>query len=1046
MAKQYIQMKKILSFLFSTRLMAMLFVSFAVAMAVATFIENDFGTPTSRVIVYNTLWFEAIMFLFVINFLGNIFKFKLFRPKKIITLAFHLSFILIIIGAVITRYISYEGQSSIIEGQSTDYLLSQRTYLHLHVNNGEIERNLYKKVEFSNFKPNFFNNFNWKTDFKGEDISVKYVNFTENAEAVFAKDENGKKHLHLVETREGKRLEHYIKENSYLFINGVSIGFNSKENTAIKIFEKDNKFFLETDQDGSYYRMRDEFQGLVYKDSVQKLNLLSLYTLQGLQFVIPTLGVYGNENVISGDGIFNQLIVDVTSKGETKRVELRGRQYYMIEPEVFKIGDLHFALRYGSIAKDLGFTIKLNDFQLEKYPGSMSPKSYASEVTIIDRKDNKTFDFRIYMNNILDYKGFRFFQSSYNITDEYEETHLSVNHDFWGTWITYIGYGLLYLAMTLLLFTPGSRFTNLKKMLKKIETKKANLSIIFLLFTAISFSQHNHEAPDIDLLLKKEVVSLEHAEKFAKLIIQEENGRMEPVNTFASKLLRKVSKKDNFKGMNADQVTLSILLNPRLWYAVPIIYIERGNTQVRDVLGIDHSQKYATLIDFFDTSGKYKLMKEVEDAHKTQIKSKYQNDIIKIDKRLNLMYVAVDGALFRFFPKPNDPDNKWYSTKEAPSAGFKGMDSVVIADILLLYAMELDNAKKTNDYTQAELILDGISKFQKQYGAHIMPSEKQVEFEIMYNKYDIFKKLFSQYLYAGMILFILVLVQMFTKNKFIDIASKIFVGIIVFLFLLQTTALGIRWYIAGYAPWSNAYESMVYISWATMFFGLILGRKSKMTIASATFVASMMLMIAHWNWMDPSIGNLVPVLNSYWLMIHVSIIVASYGSFAVAMITGFVSLLLMIFTTKKNMPLMKLNIQELTIITEMALTLGLIMLTIGNFLGGQWANESWGRYWGWDPKETWTLISIMVYAFVIHARFVPGLRDKWTFNVLAVFSFTSILMTYLGVNHLLSGLHSYAAGEKASIPNQIWVSLAVAAIISAFAYFKYKKFYSSSDS
>ena len=214
-----------------------------------------------------------------------------------------------------------------------------------------------------------------------------------------------------------------------------------------------------------------------------------------------------------------------------------------------------------------------------------------------------------------------------------------------------------------------------------------------------------------------------------------------------------------------------------------------------------------------------------------------------------------------------------------------------------------------------------------------------------------------------------------------------------------------------------------------------------MTIAASTFVTSMMLMIAHWNWMDPTIGNLVPVLNSYWLMIHVAIIVASYGPFAVGMITGFMSLILMIFMTENNQKRLKLNIEELTVVTEMALTLGLIMLTIGNFLGGQWANESWGRYWGWDPKETWALISIMIYAFVIHARFVPSLKGKWTFNVFAVFSFTSVLMTYLGVNHLLSGLHSYAAGEKAAIPNQIWASLAVATVVSIVAYFRYKKFY-----
>ena len=405
-----------------------------------------------------------------------------------------------------------------------------------------------------------------------------------------------------------------------------------------------------------------------------------------------------------------------------------------------------------------------------------------------------------------------------------------------------------------------------------------------------------------------------------------------------------------------------------------------------------------------------------------------------------MLYAALEGNLFRFFPLPADKNNKWYASVDAPSAGFKGMDSTVVASILMLYRMELDEAKTSNDFTNADKVITGIANFQKQYGSQVMPSQKQIDFEIMYNKYDIFKKLFVYFLFSGLTLFILAIVQIFSDSKLLRTLININIGIILFFFAMHTAGLGIRWYISGHAPWSNAYESMIYIAWATLFFGLGIGRKSVLTIASTTFVTAMMLMIAHWNWMDPAIGLLVPVLNSYWLMIHVAIIVASYGPFAVGMITGFISLVLMIFINEKNRERLKLNIDELTIITELALTMGIVLLTIGNFLGGQWANESWGRYWGWDPKETWALISIMIYAFVIHTRFVPALKGKWTFNVLAVFSFTSILMTYLGVNHLLSGLHSYAAGEKAEIPMQIWVSLAVAAIVSALAYRKYKKY------
>jgi ABC-type transport system involved in cytochrome c biogenesis permease subunit len=176
-------------------------------------------------------------------------------------------------------------------------------------------------------------------------------------------------------------------------------------------------------------------------------------------------------------------------------------------------------------------------------------------------------------------------------------------------------------------------------------------------------------------------------------------------------------------------------------------------------------------------------------------------------------------------------------------------------------------------------------------------------------------------------------------------------------------------------------------------------------------------------------------------MIHVAVIVASYGPFTLGMILGIVSLLLILLTNKENKKRMDLNIQEITYINEMAITIGLVMLTIGNFLGGQWANESWGRYWGWDPKETWALVSIMVYAFVIHARFVPGLRGKWVFNVMAIFAFYSILMTYFGVNFYLTGLHSYASGDKVVTPSFIYISVVVLLILSTASYFKYKKYY-----
>ncbi len=297
-------------------------------------------------------------------------------------------------------------------------------------------------------------------------------------------------------------------------------------------------------------------------------------------------------------------------------------------------------------------------------------------------------------------------------------------------------------------------------------------------------------------------------------------------------------------------------------------------------------------------------------------------------------------------------------------------------------------------------------------------------------------------MYAGTLLFFMLIVQMLYDVRFLRALVKVFIGVITFLFVLHTGGLAARWYISGHAPWSDAYESMIYVAWATMGMGLAFGRKSMLTIAATAFVSSMILMIAHWNWMDPEIANLVPVLDSYWLMIHVAVIVGSYGPFALGMILGVISMFLMLITTEKSAKKMRLHVSELTIVNELAITVGLIMLTIGNFLGGQWANESWGRYWGWDPKETWALISILIYAFVLHMRLVPGLRGKWIYSLASVIAFASIMMTYFGVNFYLTGLHSYASGDKVITPNFVYYSLAFVALLGVLSYGKAKKYFS----
>jgi cytochrome c-type biogenesis protein CcsB len=507
-------------------------------------------------------------------------------------------------------------------------------------------------------------------------------------------------------------------------------------------------------------------------------------------------------------------------------------------------------------------------------------------------------------------------------------------------------------------------------------------------------------------------------------------------------LLRKLGKKDNYKDLNSDQVLLSMIENPAIWYSAPLISIKAKNDSLHHVLGVQENKKYVSLTDFFKMDGQYKLGEYLDAAYKAAVPNQFQKDFISVDEKVNLIYNTLQGKQFRIFPVPEHSNDKWVSYSELDDERyFAGVDTLYTKQILPLYMQSLRSARQTGDYEQSNELLLSLKSFQSKYGGEVMPKESRIKAEILYNKIDIFNLLFQLYLYVGLIMIVFVILSIFKQNKLNKITIGISKVLLVSLFIVHTSGLAARWYISGHAPWSNAYESMIYVAWATMFFGLAFGRKSDLTMGSTAFVTSIILMVAHWNWLDPSIGNLQPVLDSYWLMIHVAVIVGSYGPFALGAIIGLVSLILIIVTNKSNVKKMKLNIQELTIINELALTVGLVMLTIGNFLGGQWANESWGRYWGWDPKETWALISIFVYAFVIHMRLVPGLRGLFAFNWAAVFAFASILMTYFGVNFYLSGLHSYASGDQIISYQFIIIALVSWILIGFAARFKYKKYY-----
>ncbi len=1009
------------------QLMSMLILLFAFSIGYATFIENDFGRTSAKALIYNAWWFEMILILLTYSLINNVIKHRLFRIEKIASLTFHLSFILILIGSGITRYISYEGMMHIREGESTNKFISDDTFFQIHINDKVHQLNHDEKLYLSGITNN---NFSLKLDFKDYDIKIEGVDFLPNVkDSLFTNVALGSNMLHIVVPGDNGMQSEYLKDKEQRVIKGEVFTFNNPTEGAINLsYGKGDLIFCNSPYPVTAMSMdtrdTDNHDGL---DDFA-LNRRTLHTSNGLNFVLKEvlesakLMPISPSNVMN-DGAEDALIVKINADGEEKIVTLYGGKGYQGDSEVFAINNLNFKLSYGSKYYSVPFDVKLRDFQLDRYAGSMSPSSYAAEISILENDSESQH--RIFMNNVLQHGGFRLFQSSYD-KDE-KGTILSVNHDWWGTLITYIGYALMTLGMILVFLTKKTRFNALTKKLNKLKNK------LVILFIPLFFSLSAQAG---------EVINADHAARFESLVVQDNGGRLKPAHTLCSEFLRKIYGKDRFINLSATQVILGMMNDPVTWGKKDLVKISHPN--VRALLGsTDLKSKYirTSFNSFFEENGNYLLAKLVEDSYaKLPAKrTEYEKEIIKVDERVNICFAVFSGGIFRFFPLASDSNNTWLSYTE--HAKFSENDSLFVANIIPMYFRSVTSALNDSSWASADSIVGYISKFQNRYGAEVMPTESKLKLEIIYNKLGLFSKLFMYYSLVGLILLISLIVQLFKNTKFVHTLVTAFKWLIILGFLAHTCGLIMRWIISEHAPWSNGYESMIYIAWATIFAGLIFSRRSLLSLAATAIVSAMILMVAHLNWLDPEITNLVPVLKSYWLMIHVAIIVASYGFLALGAILGFISLGLIIFTTKYNKLKLKDTLTELTIINEKTLEVGLFMLTIGTFLGGVWANESWGRYWGWDPKETWALASILVYAFVLHMRFIPSLKSKYVFSVASLVAIWAIIMTYFGVNYYLSGLHSYAAGDPMPIPVFVYYLVAVTIITSIIAKFNYKKHY-----
>ncbi|MBV6441820.1 MAG: cytochrome C biogenesis protein [Haliscomenobacteraceae bacterium CHB4] len=1030
-------LRKIYTLLFSTSAAGLYLILIAAAVGTATFIENDFGTSAAQKVIFKTRWFELLLILFGIALIANIIRFRMLQQKKWTILTFHAAMIVILLGAGVTRYFGSEGMMGIREGDASNIFLSSETYLQFEAMQQGRKFRFDEPVLFAALGDNHL-----KRSYRlgDADIGVEVLDFLPNPVETIVDDPiNGIPILKVVIGGANGREEFPVRYGDRVNIYGTVFNFGNAEDPAtFNIQYENNNLTFKTNTPFAQMVMATQKRDTLAAGIVHPLLLRSLYSNGQESFVIGDFKPQAKVEVVSSSEKMTSaskgaLDIKINSNtGEEQRFLVVGSQGVEGRPQMVALGKTSLAVSYGAKQVNLPFSIKLNDFIMEKYPGTENASSYASEVTLLDPGNNLKQNQRIYMNHILNYGGYRFFQSSYD-QDELG-TYLSVNHDFWGTWISYLGYALLTIGMVLTFFDKKSRFVQLSETIKRLRMS-AKTFIPLLWVCLFGFAPvatvEAHTTPG-------HVVNNEHAGRFGRILVQDYKGRLKPMNTFTSEILRKISRKEELYGQTADQIILGMATFPQDWYDVPLIKLGK-HEEIRNLIRING--ELASYSDFFDEHGQYKLKEQVRNAYNIPPRDRgvFEKEIIKLDEKINICSMVFSGRFMKVFPIAGDPANNWQTPPES-GHHHHGMteQSPFVEKFYPAYMMTLQKALHDNDWALANRLVDELDQYQKTNGGAILPSESELKAELLLNKLNIFSRLGKIYGLLGLVFLGLMFTSVFKPRLKMDVPFKVALGVLALGFFMHTLGLGLRWYVSGRAPWSNGYESMIYIGWTTVLAGLIFSRKSIGGLTATSVLAATIMMVAGMSWLDPEITPLVPVLKSYWLTIHVSLEAGSYGFLVLGAIIGVLNLIFMIFANEKNKDNIYRMIRELSYTSEMTLIGGLFMISIGTYLGGVWANESWGRYWGWDAKETWALVTILVYSFILHMRFIPGLRGFYAYNVATLFGWASVMMTYFGVNYYLSGLHSYAAGDPVPVPPFVYYTVISLVIISLLALWRHR--------
>lgn len=737
----------------------------------------------------------------------------------------------------------------------------------------------------------------------------------------------------------------------------------------------------------------------------------------------------------------------------------------------FTFGDNVILLSWGARFIKLPFAVFLDSLKVQNYPGSTNPSSHSANILLLE--NNTSQEAQLAMNKIADFKGYRIFLSS--LDEDKKGAFFTINKDP-GKLITYAGYFIFFVGLLASLFARNGRFVTLCKKLSFVfvcalalsavpakaeqnttlsETNATNLSVSDENTTNLGANNantlnvsganatsplnssnassandknlstvFNHNTAISDEIIAKLNTSAfkAHAANFAKIPVLSYEGRVKPFGALTLDLINKISGKSSLYGLSHKELVLGAMLYYDEFMKIPLIRVRDADLKAF----IGREGDYICVEDVYK-DGVYKLQNEVANAQNSAQKTAYQKDVISVDEAVNLLIATSRAEVLRIFA--DKTRSEWLSPSEAiQNLDISGAGEV--QGLLESYFNALVSSIESGDFSKANEALSEMKRYQQDKGAFLMPNAFTLWAENLLLDTDAFANLGKFYVALGLILMLFVL-YCTARGREVSAKFKLIVrGVFYASFVLFAFAFALRWFIGTHAVWSNAYESMLLIAIVLGVLALILSR-NLLFLALSVFGTGIVLCVANLGFMDPQITPLMPVLQSHWLNIHVSTITASYAFFVMAYLSSLAGFVALICRTN--------SASNLAILTEIVLILGIVLLSIGTFLGGIWANESWGRYWGWDPKETWSLILIVVYMLVLHARFIPRFNSPFALFVGSSVGFFAMLMTYFGVNYFLSGKHSYATGESNGIPLSVFVLAFANVILMIIAWIRSRK-------